>query len=114
MAVPTTRELNVKVIFFVTAVTVMLLVTTIFSARAGYHFFKNRQVEQQYANSAQKTYEATGLRMDNLDLAKFEKTQTQDLQRDGKIDVLNAKGEVTGQVTMQPIDAAMQAIAQRY
>jgi len=110
----TTRELNVKVIFVVTIVAVLLLTAIIYAAQAGFFFFKNQQDAAQYAKGAERTYVETGLRMDNLDLARLEKEQAAELHREGSIDVRDEEGNVTGQVQVMPIDQAMADIADRY
>lgn len=110
----TTRELNVKVIFVVTIVSVLLLAAIIYAAQAGFFFFKNQQELIQYSKGAERTYVETGLRMDNLDLARLKKEQTAELHRDGAIDLLDEEGNVTGQVQVMPIDQAMADIADRY
>ncbi|MEM7626158.1 MAG: hypothetical protein AAF333_11230 [Planctomycetota bacterium] len=114
MAVPTTRELNVKVIFVVTIVSVLLLVAIVYAAQAGFFFFENRQIERQYSEGAQRTYEQTGLRMDNLELATLKKTQTEELTREGWRDLEDEDGNVVGQAELLPIDRAIDAIAERY
>ncbi len=110
----TTRELNVKVIFVVTIVSVLLLAAIIFAAQAGFFFFKNQQEAIQYSKGADRTYAETGLRMDNLDLARMNQGQAAELHRDGSVEVLDAEGNVTGQVQVMPIDQAMADIAARY
>lgn len=114
MAVSTTRELNVKVIFVVTIVSTMLLIAIVYAAQAGYFYFKNRQVERQYTAGAERTFVETGLRQDNLDLARLETRQAADLERSGSVDLTDAEGNVVGQVRMTPIGDAMQTIAERY
>ncbi|MEM9914901.1 MAG: hypothetical protein AAF911_08070 [Planctomycetota bacterium] len=114
MAVPTTRELNVKVIFVVTIVSVLLLIAIIYAAQAGFFYFQNQQELQQYSKGAERTYAETGLRMDNLDLARMKVEQAAELEREGSVDVLDADGEVVGQVQMTPIDQAMQQIVEQY
>lgn len=110
----TTRELNVKVIFVVTIVSTLLLAAIIFAAQAGFFYFKNQQELAQYTKGADRTYAETGLRMDNLDLARLKKEQTAELHREGSIDVLDEEGNVIGQVQVTPIDQAMGQIVEQY
>ena len=110
----TTRELNVKVIFVVTIVSVLLLISIIEAAQAGFFYFQNRQIERQYTRGAERTYEATGLRKDNLDLATLIVEQDQTLRNDQPRDLLNDEGEVVGQAQTMPIEEAMKQIDQRY
>lgn len=114
MAVSSTRELNVKVIFVVTIVSVFLLVAIVYAAQAGFFYFENRQVERQYAAGAERTFEVTGTRGDNLELAQLDQDQDTDLQRDGSRDITDADGEVVGSANLMPIDEAMQQIDDRY
>lgn len=114
MAVPTTRELNVKVIFTVTIVSVLLLIAIVFAAQAGFFFFENQQIERQYAEGAERTFAETGLRMDNLELAELEKEQNENLTRSGWRELTDAEGNAIGQAELLPIDQAMQDIAERY
>ena len=114
MAVPTTRELNVKVIFVVTIVSVLLLIAIVYASKAGFFFFENRQIERQYAEGAERTYEATGLRMDNMELATLKKEQAEELTREGWRDLTDEEGNVIGQADLMPIDDAMKSIAERY
>ncbi|MEL7087381.1 MAG: hypothetical protein AAGL98_02890 [Planctomycetota bacterium] len=114
MAVPTTRELNVKVIFVVTIVAVLLLIAIVYAAKAGFFFFENRQLERQYTEGAERTFAETGLRMDNLELAELKKEQREHLTRDGWRDITDTDGNKVGEAELLPIDQAMQAIAERY
>lgn len=114
MAVSSTRELNVKIIFVVTTVSVLLLVAIVYAAQAGFFFFENRQIERQYAENAERTHAQTGLRMDNMELAELKKEQAEHLTRDGWRDLTDADGEKTGEAELLPIDQAMEAIAERY
>ena len=114
MAVPTTRELNVKVIFVVTIVATLLLFAIVQAAQAGFFFFQNQQTEAQYRGGAEQTYQQTGARGDNLELAKLEASQRAELTEGGSRDLLDADGNVTGQARRVPIDQAMQQIADRY
>lgn len=110
----TTRELNVKVISMVTLVSVILLTAIIFAAQAGFFFFKNRQEDRQYSAGAARTFAETGSRHDNLDLARLDQEQDNELQRTGRVDVTDDKGKVIGRVEMTPINDAMKRIAERY
>ena len=100
MSVPTTRELNVKTIFVVTAVSVFLLVTIVYTARAGYEYFAHRDAERKWAAGSDQTFAEYGVRIDNRDLAKLNQEQLADLT-DG------SEGRL-------PIGDAMKAIAERY
>ncbi|MEM1107722.1 MAG: hypothetical protein AAGH99_03435 [Planctomycetota bacterium] len=111
---PTTRELNAKVISVVLVVSVLLMVVIVYAAQAGFFFFQNRQLESQYSRGAERTFVETGRRMDNIDLARLEKEQLEELERSGSQDVLDADGNVTGQVQMTPIEQAMSNIAEQY
>ncbi|MEO1236871.1 MAG: hypothetical protein AAFX76_08800 [Planctomycetota bacterium] len=114
MAPPSTRELNVKVIFVVTTVAVLLMVAIVYAAQAGFFYFQNRQTDRQYEIGAERTYQETGLRMDNLELARLKKQQLDELRRSGTEPVTDAEGQEIGTVTYRPIDEAMDAIADRY
>ena len=110
----TTRELNVKVIFVVTSVSTMLLIAIVLTAQAGFFFFKNQQEATQYSRGAERTYEETGLRMDNIDLARSPQEQAAELQREGSVELIDAEGEPIGTVEMMPIEKAMNEVAERY
>lgn len=110
----TTRELNVKVIFVVTIVSAMLLISIVLAAEAGFFFFKNQQDEIQYTRGAERTFAETGLRMDNIDLARSTEEQNAELEREGSVELLDAEGEPVGTVEMMPIDQAMKEVAERY
>ncbi|MEM6459803.1 MAG: hypothetical protein AAF710_10490 [Planctomycetota bacterium] len=114
MAVPTTRELNVKVIFLVTLVAVMLLVAIIYAAQAAFFYFQNVQTERQYAEGAARTFAETGVRGDNLDLAVLETGQLGQLERNETVELTDDEGNVIGTQTLIPIDEAMGRIAERY
>ena len=114
MYVPSTRELNVPVISVVTLASVLLLIVIVYAAQAGFFFFENRQIEAQYRAGAQQTFEETGLRMDNLELAEREKAQSEEIQRTGFRDLTDEDGNVVGKAELLPIDQAMQTIADRY
>ncbi|MEM8737711.1 MAG: hypothetical protein AAGG38_04435 [Planctomycetota bacterium] len=109
-----TRELNVKVIFIVTIVAVLLLTAIIYTAQAGFFYFQNEQIARQYEKGAARTYAETNLRMDNLDLARLNKAQSENLERSGQAQVTDSEGEPTGTVTYRPIGDAMRAVAERY
>ncbi len=114
MAVPTTRELNVKVIFVVTTVATLLLVAIVYAAQAGFFYFQNQQIEEQYSRGAAQTYDQTGSRQDNLELARMQKQYREQLQATGTRDLTNEDGETTGTARLMPIDQAMQQIVDRY
>ena len=114
MAVPTTRELNVKVIFVVTIVATLLLFAIVQAAQAGFFFFQNQQVEAQYRRGSQQTYQQTGSRQDNLELARLEQQQQRDLTAGDPRPLMDADGNPTGEAQRMPIDQAMRQIADRY
>jgi hypothetical protein len=114
MAVPTTRELNVKVISVVTLVAVLLLIAIIYAAQAGFFYFQHRQVAEQYDRGAEAVYNETLTRSDNLDLARLNIRQQADLDEAGPRDLTDPDGEVTGQAQTIKITDAMQQIADRY
>lgn len=99
MSVPTTRDLNVKTIFVVSAAAVFLLIAIVYTARAGYEYFAHRDADSKLAQGSDATFEAWGVRIDNGDLAELNHEQQQ-LLTDG------ADGRM-------PIDEAMKAIADR-
>ncbi len=100
MSVPTTRELNVKTIFVVTAVSVFLLIAIVYTARAGYEYFAHRDTARKWAAGSEQTFAEYGVRIDNRDLARLNQEQQAKLT-DG------ADGRM-------PIGDAMKAVAQRY
>ena len=114
MAVPTTRELNVKVIFMVTIVATLLLVAIVYAAQAGFFYFQNQQVQRQYDRASGQTFAETGSRGDNLDLARMQQRHREELHAQGTRELRDADGNVTGTVTLMPIDQAMQRVAERY
>ena len=99
-SVPTTRELNVATISVVTLASALLLISIVYTTRAGYEYFRERDVQRKWAEGADQTYSQTGLRMDNTDLAKILQGQDALLQS-------GAEGRL-------PIDDAMRQIADRY
>ena len=114
MAVPTTRELNVKVIFVVTIVAVLLLIAIVNAAQAGFFYFQQRQVTAQYERGSQTTYRETKLRSDNLELARLNTQQAAALETAGQRDLTDVDGNVTGKARTMPIQDAMKSIADRY
>ena len=100
MSVPTTRELNVKTIFTVTAVSVSLLVAIVYTARAGYQYFAQRDAERKWNAGSDQTYAEYGVRIDHRDLAKLNEAQRAQL--------------TDGSEGRMPIGDAMKAVAQRY
>ncbi len=100
MSVPTTRELDVKTIFVVTAVSVFLLIAIVYTARAGYEYFAHRDAQSKWAAGSDQTFAEYGVRIDNRELAGLNQAQEVQLT-DG------SKGRM-------PIGDAMKAIADRY
>jgi len=100
MYVPTTRELNVKTIFVVTAVSVFLLIAIVYTARAGYEYFAHRDTERKWDAGSEQTYAEYGVRIDNRDLAALNQAQRAQL--------------TDGSEGRMPIGDAMKAVADRY
>jgi len=100
MYVPTTRELNVKTIFVVTAVSVFLLIAIVYTARAGYEYFAHRDAQSKWNAGSDQTFAQYGVRIDNRDLAKLNQAQQAQL--------------TDGSEGRMPIDEAMKAVAERY
>ena len=100
MSVPTTRELNVKTIFTVTAVSVSLLIAIVYTARAGYQYFAHRDAERKWNAGSDQTFAEYGVRIDHRDLAELNHAQRSEL--------------TDGTEGRMPIGDAMKAVSQRY
>ncbi|MEE9405566.1 MAG: hypothetical protein V3V20_11795 [Algisphaera sp.] len=101
---PTTRELNVKTISVITLTAVFLLIATVYTARAGYQYFSNRQAQAQWDAGAQQTFDAYGVRIDNANLAKL--NQAQEVQLSGDLEGTLSIDQAMKQVVSRHPNAA--------